>query len=1312
MSDTLSPSTHPSCDCCAAGAEAHQHANPPGLPAIAYRIGTHPDFLDRMTARIHAWEVLTCAACAARFAGPDRLDAMLNHIAKAHPDASNPADLVRAVRPLAALGTRAPEDPAIALMDAWAVVGDVLTFYQERIANETYLRTATERRSILELARAIGYELDPGVAAETYVAFTVDEADGAPALATVPAGTPIMSIPAGPDDTPQTFETDANLTARRVWNALRPRRTHPLALTPTLSHLFLDGLSTGIEPGDRLLLVLGGTPHVRQVQALATDSEDGWTRVDFTTGSAAPSTMLPTLPTGLLDPGQEPLPLTRAHVDAEIIRRTWDEADLQALLAHYTWEADAVLAYVDDLRAASFAGGADQVLALRERAAVFGHSAMDWKTLPDEVKADYLGLDDPKNLTAEDKREWPDFFIFSPTDAELAAEAIATTVATPVTAQQMHDAVQGALGATTSAAFGNASSAGAAAAASTALVAQRAVEATEQAAAAVQQVVSDTSGEVARMASNALDTFWNPETATGPEIQGAISEARTAIKQLVEDAAELPPVDEIVAEILQRAATPTDDDGGDNPAEAYLGELFSNLATGVRDSSALDEKLGAIATKMATFAQSTVTDVGELAEGITATIVAAAAPALDTIRASTVAHAQATVGAAGKAAEAAGAAAASSVVSAAVRAALVDPNATPESVADTAQRFADAAVAVLQTYEGPLPNAAQQTLDSGIGQQIAGTIASAQQVVEAVRMVSAIEDTLETIEGFVELAQAPRVGSETVRDAVRNAIDRVEAATHDVLRRPFPERRTDTIDLDRIYSTVLPESWALLTRPGSETPFQITAVDEAARAEYGLSAKTTRITLDDPDGNLAAFAALVRETTIHVESEALALAPVPITDELPAGTTTLWLDTMVVGLEEGHVVALRGEEVGAGGAMRDEFLTLKTITHRAGYTQFTFENGLTYRYRRDTVTINANVVLANHGETVTGEVLGGGDGAAKHQRFPLKNSPLTHRSAVGGSEQELTVRVDGVAWNPVDTLYALDGAARAYQVRIDDDANATVVFGDGQHGARLPTGTENVTATYRSGIGSLGEVDAGTLTLLKTRPFGIRAVTNPAPATGADDPETRDDARANAPLTVLTLDRIVSLQDYEDYARAYPGIGKARAALVWNGDAEVVHLTVADANGDAVIDPLYGRLVASIDAARDPLRAVTVDTFRPFVFFVTAAVRIDPAYRRSDVQMDLEAALTVAFGFEARAFGQPVTAAEIVRVMHGVDGVMAVDLDALYKTAPDATPPTGSLFNAVLPAHTARFDAASGTIVPAELLRIQPLGITLSEMHP
>jgi len=120
-------------------------------------------------------------------------------------------------------------------------------------------------------------------------------------------------------------------------------------------------------------------------------------------------------------------------------------------------------------------------------------------------------------------------------------------------------------------------------------------------------------------------------------------------------------------------------------------------------------------------------------------------------------------------------------------------------------------------------------------------------------------------------------------------------------------------------------------------------------------------------------------------------------------------------------------------------------------------------------------------------------------------------------------------------------------VRIDNNSKATVIFGDGKSGARLPTGQENVKAAYRAGIGSDGEVGAGSLTLLKTRPFGVRGVTNPLTASSAADPEKLENARTNATLTVLTLDRIVSLRDFEDFARAFSGIGKAQAINLWNG---------------------------------------------------------------------------------------------------------------------------------------------------------------------
>src|SRR5262245_11801974 len=105
--------------------------NPPGLSALAYRLGARQDFLDHLVERL----------------------------AHGVPD----------------LALRDEGDPARALLDSWALVLDVLSFYQERIANEGYLRTAVEPRSLLELARLIGYRPRPGVAAGAHLAFTLED---------------------------------------------------------------------------------------------------------------------------------------------------------------------------------------------------------------------------------------------------------------------------------------------------------------------------------------------------------------------------------------------------------------------------------------------------------------------------------------------------------------------------------------------------------------------------------------------------------------------------------------------------------------------------------------------------------------------------------------------------------------------------------------------------------------------------------------------------------------------------------------------------------------------------------------------------------------------------------------------------------------------------------------------------------------------------------------------------------------------------------------------------------------------------------
>ena len=96
--------------------------------------------------------------------------------------------------------------------------------------------------------------------------------------------------------------------------------------------------------------------------------------------------------------------------------------------------------------------------------------------------------------------------------------------------------------------------------------------------------------------------------------------------------------------------------------------------------------------------------------------------------------------------------------------------------------------------------------------------------------------------------------------------------------------------------------------------------------------------------------------------------------------------------------------------------------------------------------------------------------------FSLKQPPLTHTAAetASGAESSLTLRVNGVAWDEAPSLYGLAPEAKSYIIRLDDEDRVTITFGDGKMGARLPTGQENISATYRTGIGleGVGPTDA------------------------------------------------------------------------------------------------------------------------------------------------------------------------------------------------------------------------------------------------
>lgn len=548
--------------------------------------------------------------------------------------------------------------------------------------------------------------------------------------------------------------------------------------------------------------------------------------------------------------------------------------------------------------------------------------------------------------------------------------------------------------------------------------------------------------------------------------------------------------------------------------------------------------------------------------------------------------------------------------------------------------------------------------------------------------------------------------------------------------------------LERKVEGIGKDSWVVFEYPhsGVEPPsrylvYQVDDTKNQSLTGFSLSGKATGLklknldaayldTLDKEGLNMLK----VRNMTVHVRSELLELSDLLIDDDLEEqgtdstgesvmnGVSSVMLDTMVLGLQIGQPVIVNGEQADAEGVTCHEVAILKDIIHSRGYTIIYFEDALQYRYVRDTVTVNANVVPATHGETVN-EVLGSGDGTQTNQCFVLKKPPLTYVSAAtpSGAESTLKIKVDGIEWEQVLSLYNIGPGKQSYVVRLDNDGDVNITFGDGKQGARLPTGQENIKAIYRSGIGDDGEVTADSIKLLKTRPVGIRSVNNPIAASGSQEPETMDEARTNAPRTVLTMDRIVSLQDYADFARTYAGIGKAQAIVLWNGKTELVHVTIANSYG-GTIDPstkTYWKLSEAINTYRDHLAIVQIDTFEKRIFQVEAKLLIDEKYTTEDVLAEAESALKEAFSFENRNFGQPVAAAEVISILQQVSGVIAADLNKLYLTDPayetdTELGPNQSQPASVLPCSTAKWPEG-GNFQKAQLLLINPVGIKLEE---
>jgi hypothetical protein len=336
-------------------------------------------------------------------------------------------------------------------------------------------------------------------------------------------------------------------------------------------------------------------------------------------------------------------------------------------------------------------------------------------------------------------------------------------------------------------------------------------------------------------------------------------------------------------------------------------------------------------------------------------------------------------------------------------------------------------------------------------------------------------------------------------------------------------------------------------------------------------------------------------------------------------------------------------------------------------------------------------VLAVHGEDISlradnaantsakaydiaGELLGYSSGDAD-QAFALKETEVSPRS--------VRVFVDtGVQWEEwlqVEHVQDYDPTSKIFEVTVAADQTVSVVFGDGVSG-KIPTKESGIKAVYFSGGGTYGNVSSGTLTSWRYVP-GTYAntirnnmtVTNPNAATGGADPESNDSIRYNSPRSLRALNRAVTIDDFANLALSVDGIVKANA-YAKNRSSVTVYVAphATDSSDTTPGTDEFGAPTPSMTAYKqyvydylsDKVQIGTTTTvLEPTYNNVYVAINYSslPQYNSGIVETAIKTAILNDFSYDNVTFEDVITPEEIEFKLRQVEGVSNVKVTGLYR---------------------------------------------------
>lgn len=258
--------------------------------------------------------------------------------------------------------------------------------------------------------------------------------------------------------------------------------------------------------------------------------------------------------------------------------------------------------------------------------------------------------------------------------------------------------------------------------------------------------------------------------------------------------------------------------------------------------------------------------------------------------------------------------------------------------------------------------------------------------------------------------------------------------------------------------------------------------------------------------------------------------------------------------------------------------------------------------------------------------------------------------------------IAGIPWERQETLGRSEPEDTHYIVEVAADKTAYIRFGDNVNGI-IPTAGQEVLCDYYSTLGIEGNVSSNTIVNTDFDFIALDAtiiksvIQNPLAAIGGSPYETIERIRRSAPLSLRTLDRAVTRQDYIDIAKLAPGVDKA---TLFYECGKYIDIYISP-NGGGIAQTL---LLTTTKNYVDARKMVTtfINVLPAGESYISITIEATAKFRRDGVvtKQDIINALMAEYSYGNSDVNRPIRISDIIALVDNLEKVDFLDLQEIY----------------------------------------------------